>query len=223
MHTSTGRAGRTGLAVIEVIVLVIVLAVLAAMSLPECIRHRERRGPRCRDNLNALAKGMAVYLREYGDNRWLPCPLGRGARPGDYNGAEWLSSLYWTGLVTDPAVFLCPSSSDGNDDGWRLGADRAIGGLFGSQTVSYAGMHYRSLRDGQDKPVPGAIPADYPPNKPMASDDTQGDINHGTYSSAGMAVLFFDSHVEFRTNTEVDPRTGVGATDEDELLRDPRN
>jgi type II secretory pathway pseudopilin PulG len=220
----TGRATRTGLTVIEVVVVILVVALLAGMLLPKLARQPGvPRRIRCRNNLQQLAKGMQMYLDGLGDGTWYSCPLGRGVRPDDYNGAEWLASLYWTSVVTDPAVFLCPSSPDENDDGWRLGGDRAIGGLFGSQTVSYAGMHYRSLRDGQDKPVPGAIPADYPPNKPMASDDTQGDINHGTLSCGGMSVLFFDSHIEFRTNTEVHLKRAVGDTAPDALLGVLRN
>jgi len=106
-------------------------------------------------------------------------------------------------------------------------------------------MHYFSLRDAEGNRIPGPIDEDYPLNTglrgargdlippaapdeypssvPMASDDTQGDINHGTYSGGGMAILFFDSHVEFVTNTEVDPRDGVGSTAGEGLLRQLRN
>jgi len=164
-----------------------------------------------------------MYLDAFGDRRWYPCPLGRGKTQGNYNGAEWLASLYWTGVIADPEVFICPSSGDDNDGGRQLGRDRAIPGLFGSQTVSYAGLHYYSLRDDEGRPMVGAIAADYPPNRVMASDDTQGDINHGTLQGGGMIVLFFDGHVEFRVQCEIDLIAGVGATGEDELLRDLRN
>ena len=82
------------------------------------------------------------------------------------------------------------------------------------EAVSYAGMHY-----GSNTAEPGAIAEDYPPNKPMACDDTQGDINHGTQHCGGMAILFFDSHVEFRTSTELDLEHAVGDTSPDALLR----
>ena len=81
---------------------------------------------------------------------------------------------------------------------------------FGSQTVSYAGMHYESLTDSSGAIKEGAIRDDFPPNMPMGSDDTQYPINHGTRTNGGMAVLFFDSHVEFRTNTEIDLERGLG-------------
>jgi hypothetical protein len=193
------------------------------MLLPKLARQpQEARRIRCRNNLQHLAKGMQMYLHGLAGGAWYSCPLGRGMAPGDYNGAEWLASLYWTGIVPDPEVFLCPSSwRDDNDGGRQLGRDRAIPGLFGSQTVSYAGLHYYSLRDEEGNPIPGAISADYPPNLPMASDDTQGDIHHG--SAQGMGVLYFDSRVEFRTFTELDLRTCVGDTDPDALLGALRN
>jgi hypothetical protein len=158
---------------------------------------------------------MATYLNEHGDNRFFPCPLGRcaaGNGVDNYNGAEWLASLYWSGVIPDPGVFICPSSPDTNNDGQHMGTIIEVA-EFGSQTVSYAGMHYNS-----DSTKAGAIRDDYPPNKPMGSDDTQGDINHGTLTNGGMAILFFDSHVEFRTNTELHLKEAVGDRSEDALL-----
>jgi type II secretory pathway pseudopilin PulG len=208
---------RTGLTVLEVVVLVLIVAALAAALLPALARRREEaRRIRCRNNLNQLGRGMVVYLSEHGDSRWFPCPLGRGVRPDDYNGAEWLAALYWTRVIPDPGLFVCPSTTDTNHNGADLGTRHAIADVFGPRTISYAGMHYQS-----DSQEPGAIPDDYPPDKPMASDDTQGDVNHGTLRNGGMAVRFFDSHVEFRTNTELDLRRAVGQ--EGGLLEELRN
>ncbi len=50
----------------------------------------------------------------------------------------------------------------------------------------------------------GAIRDDFPPNEAMSCDDTQGGINHGEATNGGMSILFFDSHVEFKTAAEVD-------------------
>lgn len=208
---------RRGLTLTEVMAVIITICALVAAALllldrryipfadPLFPRRREsNRRVRCRSNLHQLAKGMAIYLNEYGDNRWHPCPLGRGAKATTYNGAEWLAALYWTGVVSDPGVFICPSSPDSNDYGQHIGANVAAPN-FGSQTVSYAGMHWRSVT-----PTGGAIRDDFPSNEAMASDDTQGAINHGTIENHGMSVLFFDSHVEFGMNTEICPLTGVG-------------
>ena len=193
------------------LVLLAVLGILAGMLLPALARAREEaRRIRCRNNLNQLAMGASVYLVEHGEGRYYPFPLGRGTRPDDFNGAEWLASLYWTAVVPDPAVLICPSSPDSNNDGASLGADGAQPGLFDEQTVSYAAMHDRSLTDATGTPV--ALRDDYPPNMPMACDDTQLSVNHGEPRNGGMSVLFFDSHVEFKTNTEIDLERGVGET-----------
>ena len=53
--------------------------------------------------------------------------------------------------------------------------------------------------------------------------DTQGDINHGTLRNGGMNVLFFDSHVEFRMNTELDLKHAVGDARPDALLTELSN
>ena len=220
---------RQGFTLIELLVVIAIIAILAGMLLPALARAREEaRRIRCRNNLNQIAKGMATYLNEHGDNRFYPCPLGRCGSTSDYNGAEWLASLYWTDVIPDPGVFICPSSPDSNNEGLDIGSDIKNTADFKEETISYAGMHYNSNRvqnaDGTEgAQVAGAIRDDYPPNKPMGSDDTQGTINHGTQQNGGMAILFFDSHVEFRTNTELDLKTAVGDDTADALLRDLKN
>lgn len=201
---------RHGLALAELLVATATLAIFAGLLLTACERRREESARiRCRNNLNQLAKGMATYLHYCGDDRFYPCPLGRGQEADTYNGAEWLAALYWTGVVPDPGVFLCPYSGDMNAYGKDLGSHRAndCGGTFGSQTVSYAGMWWMSVNTR----IGGAIGADIPPNEVMASDDTQGGINHGQADNGGIYVLFFDSHVEFRTNTELDITSRTGS------------
>jgi prepilin-type processing-associated H-X9-DG protein len=216
MRTDSRASRGAGLTLIELVVVIFLIGTLLALLLPAlAFRREEARRIRCRNNLNQLAKGMATYLGHC--SRFFSCPLGRGRNPDTYNGAEWLASLYWTGVVPDPGVFLCPSSGDTNAEGMDIGT-RTRAATFGSQTVSYAGMHYNS-----DKTEAGAIRDDYPPNKPMASDDTQGDINHGTLTNGGMNVLFFDSHVEFRTHTELDLKRAVGDTSPDALLTELSN
>ena len=129
--------------------------------------------------------------------------------------------LYWTKVLPDPGIFICPSSPDTNRNGVDLGlhgnptdADLAPG------AVSYAGMAatsvrvYETVKLGRtDVTSKSAIRDDFPPNEPMASDDTQRPINHGEEQNGGMAVLFFDSHVEFWTHTKVSLLYGVGQGD----------
>ena len=204
---------QRGLTLLEGILLAMWVAGTCAVLVyvfRETARRREvSRRKRCAGNLNQLAKGMSMYTGELSGPRCYPCPLARGKDPNGYNGAEWLASLYWVGTVPDPGVFLCPTSGDDNQEGRDIGSSRA-GPAFGSQTVSYAGMHYRSLTDTAGKPMPGAIPDYFPAAMPMASDDTQGTINHGTANNGGMCVLFFDSHVDWKTNEELDVEHAVG-------------
>jgi hypothetical protein len=195
----------SGLTRLEVIAGLVAGAALATVVMVKWHGQREEaRVIRCRNNLNCLSKAMYTYLNEHGDNQWFPCPLGRGRTPGDYNGAEWQAILYWVGTRPDPNCYLCPSSGDSNDNGRDLGT-AGVTARFGSQTVSYAAMHWRSVDPGGS-----AIRDDYPPNEIMASDDTEGTVNHGTGRHFGMGVLFFDSHVEWRTAAALDPSAAVG-------------
>ena len=193
-------------AVVVVVVLVILLVVAARRP-----REESRRDP-CRNNLNQLGKCMVTYVAEFGDGRWLPFPLDRRRVPHDFNGAEWLVSVYWVGIMPDPGVYICPSSSDTNHEGRDLGTSRAAPGVFGSRAVSYAGLHYYSQTDTAGNPRPSALANDLAPNEPVASDDTQGAINHGSRDNGRMNVLFWDLHVQGETNTKIDLERAVGQT-----------
>ena len=55
------------------LVLLLIIVVLAGMLLPSLARSREEaRMIRARNNLNQIAKAMATYLNEHGDNRFYP-------------------------------------------------------------------------------------------------------------------------------------------------------
>jgi len=204
-----------GLTLVELLVLIGVIALIAGLILPGMARQREEsRRLRCRNNLDQLAKGMASYQNEHGDGwRGYSVPLGRCARGSGaniYNGAEWLASLSWVGIIRNPDVFLCPISGDSNADGKDLGSkcvNDVAGGNFGSQTVSYAAMWWKSVNTATG----AGLLDDFLAHDPMACDDTQGGINHGTARNGGMNVLFFDSHVEFKTNAELDISTEHGS------------
>ncbi len=193
----------------ELLITLGIIVVLAWLVLLPMRRHASAaRQARCRNNLNQLAKGMATYLGEYGDGRFLMYPLGRCRKPDGFAGAEWLASLYWVQDIPDPGVFLCPSAPDENNGGKDIGR-HGPPPAFGSRTVSYAGLHYRSFTGVDSRPLP--IYDDLPPFEPTVSDDTEGAVNHSERGHGGMNVLFFDSHVEFITRDKLDPRTAVGA------------
>lgn len=70
------------------------VAVLAGMLLPALTSARtEARRIRDRNNLNQIAKGMATYLNEHGDNRFYPASLGE---------------LWDKKVIPDPGVFISP-------------------------------------------------------------------------------------------------------------------
>jgi prepilin-type processing-associated H-X9-DG protein len=198
-------------AVEAIVMLVVALLLVITVFTALCHRPREERAPNlCLSNLRQLAHGMAAYLQEFGDDWAYPCPLGRVPKQNDYNGAEWLASLYWVGLIPDPGVFICVASPDSNDGGLHLGGTRESP-TFGSSSVSYAGLHHRSYTDWTGKRIPSVVRRyDYQPTDPMASDDTQGTINHGTGPRRGMNVLFVDGHVEFKSTADLDPEHAVG-------------
>ena len=229
---------RKALALVEVLVVVAILGAVAALVVYLIAGEREEaRWLRCRQNLQQLAKGMATYTSEYGENRFYPWPTGRvgcgsteDANAADFGGAEWLASLYWCREwthVTDPSLFICPSSMDSNADGRDLGYYGCRGpgfqagpdGKLKPDAVSYAGMAATSIGVYEDKKLgrgtptsKSAIRDDFPPNEPMACDDTEGTINHpsGLWRRGGMNVIFFDTRVEFWPPDKVDLEHGVG-------------
>ncbi|HUT36507.1 MAG TPA: hypothetical protein VNE39_23670 [Planctomycetota bacterium] len=214
--------------------ILLVIVLVAGMFMPALnVCREDSRRIRCRNNLNQLAKGMATYLNECGENDCYPWPAGRPgcgtvANP-DFGGAEWLASLYWTRIIPDPGVYNCPSSPDSNEQGKMLGSVGCPSGkrldlqaVSNLQAVSYAAFGNRSVgiyMVSKQGKAPGyaksslAVREDFPANEPMACDDTDEPINHGERDNGGMAVLFFDSHVEYWTHTRVDLETGVGQGD----------
>jgi hypothetical protein len=197
--------------------------ILALLLFPALSRAREEaRRIRCRSNLKQLGTGMAGYLNIHGEGRFYPWPSGRrgcgGSRQdASFGGAEWLASLYWTKTLSDPGIYLCPSSQDSNRNGESLGeygCPAATGLSKGA--VSYAGMGatsdavYERQKRGRSPSSKSAIGDWFPSNEPMACDDTDDPINHGRADNGGMSVLFFDTHADFWTHTKVDLNNGVG-------------
>ena len=167
--------------------LLITVAVLAIAFFALCYAmHYQRTEARriyCRNNLNQLAKGVATYNNEM--NPAYPWPVGRagcGTRAApDFGGAEWLAALYWTLVIPDPQVYLCPGSPDSNQFGRALGSLGTPGGRpLPSTAVSYAapgadsfGIYQASkLKMGRSSAAPKVpVPPDFPQNESMACDD----------------------------------------------------
>jgi len=201
--------------------LAIVALVFLVFTDPAAARDSVSRRIRCRNNLRQLGVGMAAYLNEHGDNRFYPWPGGRQGCGGSredarFGGAEWLASLYWTKTLTDPGIYVCPSSGDSNQDGLALGSFQCPSAQgLNSGAVSYAGMGatsyavYEREKLGRNPSSKSAVGDQFPSNEPMACDDTEGSINHAA-RDGGMSVIFFDTHCDFWTHTRVDRERGVG-------------
>ena len=223
------RKSRLGLTLVEVLVATVLLGAAITILVYAMTTARENNWrQRCRNNLNQIAKGMAMYI-EYGDNRFYPWPVGRagcGTVTPDFGGAEGLAALYWTKTIPDPGCFLCPSSRDDNGGGRDLGTQGCVGPGFRPgpdaklrpDAVSYAGMGatsvavYERVRLGKSPLSKSAVRDDFPPGEVWTCDDTEGPVHHGRslWLGGGMNVLFFDNHVEFWPDTKVDLQRGVG-------------
>ncbi|MDP6113827.1 MAG: hypothetical protein QGG53_18360 [Planctomycetota bacterium] len=158
------------------------LIVLVGMLLPALVRSREHSGHhrKCKNNLRQLGTGMIQYIDQYGKGRYYSWP---GTQKASFNGAQWIATMYWTSLLNEPDLYLCPFSVDDNDDGGELGRRFTV---LRSIDVSYAG------RDGRM----GAIVDKMPSNTLMMCDDSEGPPNHDD----GVNLLYFDAHVEWSSS-----------------------
>ncbi|MDP6355202.1 MAG: DUF1559 domain-containing protein [Planctomycetota bacterium] len=163
---------------IDLAVLLGVLAIcFVAALIPALSRSREEaRKMKCKSNLRQLGTGMIQYIDQYG----------KGA--ASFNGSQWIASMYWTSLLNEPDLYLCPSSVDDNDYGGELGRKFTS---IRDMDVSYAG------RDGRL----GVIVDKMPSNTLMMCDDGEYPPNHDD----GVNLLYFDAHVEW--SSSVSPRS----------------
>lgn len=162
--------------------------------------REEERKMRCRSNLRVLGIAMVQYIDNKGDQRYYPWP-GGGA---DFDGAEWLAALYWSKVLTEPAIYLCPSALDDNNDGADLGDTDRVGIPDGAVSYAAKGKQVSPVGPGGERrTITDIIPGD----TVMASDDSECWPNHGS----GFTVLFFDGHVEFLTDLDVESSVGLAA------------
>ena len=180
----------------------------------------------CKNNLKNLGIALVQYIDERGDHRYYPYPAGRPGVPDDYNGKHFLAMLWWTDIVSDPSIFLCPSSTDDNRKGADLGVRDGqylatdIGGIGQTSTaapaeipkprwtehdpmnnhyISYAskGWKVSFLPNSRADASRSVLTDQFPSDTVIACDDTLDPPNHPN----GFCVLFADSHVDFLSGT----------------------
>jgi prepilin-type processing-associated H-X9-DG protein len=159
----------------DALFLVLVVSVLAGMGgLPVLFTRRKMT---CSSGPRQLGTGMIQYIDQYGKGRYYTWP---NTPMTSFNGAQWIASMYWTSLLNEPGLYLCPSSVDDNDDGGELG--RRFTALRDID-VSFVG------RDGRM----GVIVDKMPSNTLMMCDDAEDPPSH----DEGVNLLYFDAHVEW--------------------------
>ena len=172
------RLSRKAFTLIDLAILLLLIAVVAGVLLPALARRREeaRRGS-CHNRLRQLGTGMIQYIDQFGKGRYYTWP---GPQKASFTGAQWIASMYWTSLLNEPELYICPSTSDEN----------ASGGELGRRFTSLAPRHVSyASRNG----MMGVIIDKMRSNTMMMTDDTEGRRNH----SDGITLLYFDAHVEW--------------------------
>ncbi len=192
-----------GLTIVELVVLIVCIAAVMILLLPVRL-GRDRAASRrvkCAWNLNGVAQAMNLYLNKYGGTSLFAVPA------ESFRGDSWLATLYWTGIVTEPKLFLCPATDDGGVLPAAPPDDLSAADAVPADAVSYAGLckglageyAHRNTRSFDESAISQA--------SVLACDDNEGSQNHAD----GMNVVYFDSHVEFKPGDPSETYDLIGA------------
>ena len=145
--------------------------------------------------------------------------------PDDYTGKHFLAMIWWSGIISEPGILLCPSSRDDNNRGADLGprdgqyGENCVGGICyyedtppgvpesrwlpndtsNHHFISYASKGWKvSYLPGST--IRSVLTDNLPRDTVIACDDTAGKRNH----REGFNALFADLHVEWISGPQFD-------------------